>query len=353
MLSAKEIATVNDFLLDRGISYEPLRVDLIDHLCCSIELEMDNGTAFKTALHSAAQQFGDLGLETTQEATLYFLTQNLKKMKVATSITGCVGSILVLIGILFKIMHWPGAGVCFVLGSVIMGVFYLPLLLTVKMKEVQTTAHKLGVLTGILAAIMFLFGITFKVMHWPGANILINLSIAICCLVFLPLHFVRAYQQPDNKWFNSTIIISIFTGVLALYVMTNRSDSMDMLAANETRLTAIQHTNQNLKTASLTVDQSTLLQVINQYEAQLLSSSTIANQDVYTIDFETVDWNKNIGYLMDVSQTEFDKLVSVSSSTPLETHVAHQFAEENLKAIHLLPLFDRIVALEYLKAQLL
>jgi hypothetical protein len=344
MLSAKEIATVNDYLLDRGISYEPLRIDLIDHLCCSIELEMVNGTAFKTALHSAAQQFGEMGLETTQEATLYFLTQNLKKMKLATTITGLVGSIFVLIGILFKTMHWPGANEGFILGSIIMGVVYLPLLLSVKIKEGKTINHKMGVVSGILAVIIFLFGTTFKVMHWPGATILINLSIGVCCLVFLPLHLVKAYQQTENKWFNSTIVVSIFTGVLALYAITNRTESYKLQMAKKTHLTTIQKSNQNLVFSELTSNQANALQAINKYEAQLLTGNSTASIDLNSIDFDHVNWLQGIHDLQNKSQKEFDYLLSIA--------VNNQMNPEHLSAIHQLPLYDRIVALEYLKVQL-
>jgi hypothetical protein len=351
MLSAKEIATVNDVLLDRGISYEPLRIDLIDHLCCFIEEEMDKGVAFNIALHSAVHQFGDLGLETTQEVTLYFLTQNLKKMKVAASITGFVGSILVLIGVLFKTMYWPGASISFVLGGAIIGLTFLPLLLGVKMKEVQTTSQKTGVLVGILAAILFLFGVMFKVMHWPFANILINSSIAICCLIFLPLRFVRAYQQPDNKWFNSAIIISIFAGVLALFMMSNRTESKEMAMEKQTLLASVQQTNQGLKTVNLTADKAALLEAIDRYESKLLSDGSSESQNVYKIDFQTVHWVSNIDILMKKTRTEFENLISIASSSSLEPKLTSQFKKENLEAIHHLPLYDRILALEHLKAQ--
>lgn len=48
-------------------------------------------------------------------------------MKLATYIIGTLSSMLFIIGILFKIQHWPGAGVLLTLGLGIFGIIFIPI----------------------------------------------------------------------------------------------------------------------------------------------------------------------------------------------------------------------------------
>lgn len=48
-------------------------------------------------------------------------------MKLATYIIGTISSMLFVIGILFKIQHWPGAGVMLTLGLAAFGIVFIPL----------------------------------------------------------------------------------------------------------------------------------------------------------------------------------------------------------------------------------
>ena len=48
-------------------------------------------------------------------------------MKLAMYILGTVSSMLFVIGALFKIQHWPGAGVMLTLGLAAFGAIFIPL----------------------------------------------------------------------------------------------------------------------------------------------------------------------------------------------------------------------------------
>lgn len=49
-------------------------------------------------------------------------------MKAFVFITGAVSASLTCLGILFKIMHWPGASIMLVLGMGILALVYIPVL---------------------------------------------------------------------------------------------------------------------------------------------------------------------------------------------------------------------------------
>ena len=48
---------------------------------------------------------------------------------------------------------------------------------------------------GYIAAALTTFGLLFKVMHWPGANIMLILGVAMLNFGFLPMYFTDRYKK--------------------------------------------------------------------------------------------------------------------------------------------------------------
>ena len=76
------------------------------------------------------------------------------------------------IGILFKFMHWPGAAP--ILITSLMGMSMA--LLEYAFRNRNSNVVMLDVVSPILGAI-YVLGVLFKVMHWPGAGIMLIVSI--------------------------------------------------------------------------------------------------------------------------------------------------------------------------------
>lgn len=241
-LTRQEINTIHDFLVDCGVDYEPLRNDLLDHICCSIEEKMDRGMPFREAFHLSVEEFGEEGLEKTQQITMYLLTQKDRVMKNIASITGITGAFLTIIGFGLKLLHLPPAGILLVSGLTIIALFFLPLILIIKLKEYKSVNGKLAIVAGVLSAALLVFGMMFKLMHWPYANMLTHLGMGVLCLLFMPLHFIRSYQQAENRIFNSALVAVIFAGSLLLFGMTGNTHMHKSQKA-------IEALNKNLNTA--------------------------------------------------------------------------------------------------------
>jgi hypothetical protein len=117
------------------------------------------------------------------------------------------------LGILFKIMHWPGANILLILSYLGMAVAFLE--------------YALRVRKSIMVAIPILFSIVlvsilFKILHWPQSTIILLGS--FCCFSGLVpiLTAYRAYRQKDesktisNHMFGVSIISLIYF-LLELY----------------------------------------------------------------------------------------------------------------------------------------
>jgi len=87
-----------------------------------------------------------------------------------------------LIGILFKTLHWPGANVI-LLSSGVLAIITLGALLFRKPGPLMVQLQLPAMLVGSVMAVVT--GGLFKVMHWPGANILLLLGLTTCAAWFL------------------------------------------------------------------------------------------------------------------------------------------------------------------------
>lgn len=91
-----------------------------------------------------------------------------------------------LIGILFKVLHWPGASFMLPIGGVLT-VVMLAALLFRKPGPLTVQLHYPAMLIGSVMAVIT--GALFKSMHWPGANVLLLLGLTTCAVWFLiPTH---------------------------------------------------------------------------------------------------------------------------------------------------------------------
>src|SRR4030043_685395 len=110
-MSELSIALINLIIGDvkcQRITFSHLCDDLIDHICCDIEYEMENGLSFEKAYQKVKAKIGDRGLNKIQEETLYSVDTKYRRMKNTMKITGIAGTVLLSFGAMSKIMHWPG-----------------------------------------------------------------------------------------------------------------------------------------------------------------------------------------------------------------------------------------------------
>jgi hypothetical protein len=57
--------------------------------------------------------------------------------------------------------------------------------------------RKLAIISGALFSSITLLGILFKIMHWPGASIEMVIGMAGLALVFIPSYAAYKYKQGD------------------------------------------------------------------------------------------------------------------------------------------------------------
>ncbi len=162
-------------------------------------------------------------------------------MKKSVYIAGISCAILILFGCIFKIMHWPGASVMIISSVSLFCFWFLPSAL---MNSYETMPLKKMKTLHIVSFVVFsvcMMGVLFKVMHWPGASVLLLLGILLPFIVFLPvyLYHTREEEKTGNKNFLGLTIgltfLAVFGVLLALSVSKQVIQSAVMsVTQNET-----------------------------------------------------------------------------------------------------------------------
>lgn len=196
-LSTSQIEAIAEMLLAHKLSPQ-LHDDLLDHFCCAVEAEMHGGKNFAEALISASQQICPNGPQEIQLETLSLQTQpNNKPMKKFMYVASFIAAVGLTTGVLFKTMHWPGASILMLLGTILFVFALLPLIFyNVYHREQSTDVKlKLKVAFGYFGFALLAVGFLFKMLHWPTANVQIGLGIITLNLGYFPLVFLKMYRQ--------------------------------------------------------------------------------------------------------------------------------------------------------------
>lgn len=233
-----------DFILNdisaRGVEMESLQQNLLDHICCIIEHDLEENGDFESFYQNTVKRFYKDALWEIEEETLRLLTfKNYYTMKKTMIVSGTFSAAAMSIGIFFKFMHWPGASVLIILGIAVSSLVFLPLLFTLKAKEKQQTKDKITLAIATVAGTLVSLSVLFKVMHWPGANLMGTIFVAIMVLLYIPISFFTGIRNPDTKvnTIVSTIIMIMGCG-LFLTLVNSRPYIQDN--ANEVTNQALQ-----------------------------------------------------------------------------------------------------------------
>jgi len=277
-----------DYILDdisaRGVGMVSLQQDLLDHICCVIEHNLEADGDFESFYQTTVSTFYKKELAEIEAETINLLThKNYYVMKKIMLASGAFSVAMLTFGIFFKFMHWPGAAVCLLLGIFSLSFIFLPLMFTLKAKEQQSKNDKIIAGIGTFSAILISLGILFKIMHWPGANVMCSLALGIMLVVFLPVYFFSGVRNPQTKINTIVSSVLLFAGcalILTLIRSPNGSKREyakntdyflrnEQIVQNEQRLLS-----QTQSNAPLTEDGRAISQLCDELKTFLLENET-------------------------------------------------------------------------------
>ncbi len=221
-ITDEQIEYILNDIRRNGVEMEDLQLNLLDHICCIMEQELKETDDFEQFYLKTVRRFYNTELREIEEETINLLTfKNYYAMKKVMLMSGASSVTAFIIGTVFKIMHWPGASILILLAIVTFSLVFLPIIYFLKSREATDNRQKAVVAMACLTGIVFSLGILFTIMHWPGANVLGMSAILLAAFGLLPLYFFTGIRHPETKM--NTIMVSILlTGAIGLmFAMVN------------------------------------------------------------------------------------------------------------------------------------
>jgi len=206
-------------------------------------------------------------------------------MKQKIYILGLITLLVVLLGLIFKLNHWPAAGIMISAGMITFVLVFLPLALTDHYKAEGSRINLPLYIVTYLTSLIVFTSMLFKIMHWPGAGILLIISLPLPYVVFLPVYLaVTSKIRNFNIYYTVFILmllvfVSVFSALLALNVSKNRIDDSYYLSGSYNNAEALiaDIPGGNLYSGlNLKIDEA--LQIINDYQEIILNSEGLTKE---------------------------------------------------------------------------
>lgn len=144
-------------------------------------------------------------------------------MKNSFQLIGTIGGAILFAGVIFKSQHWPGASILLTVGA-ILSIIFFALLLINEVSSIKNPLEKSAVLFFGITMIIVILGFIFKVMHWPGAAVMIIIAhtglFVASILLIIDANKEKDKQKQSFKALTGVSVFILMTILLFLGVAT-------------------------------------------------------------------------------------------------------------------------------------
>ena len=197
-LSPEQVEVIRKQVDQSSISIDSLRDDVLDHLCCVIEIKMERGKVFDSARQEALYELAPDGLDEIQRETVFLLNSDkIILMKKVMYLVGLLSAMAFVTGWFFGIMRFPGAFELSVYGFSAFAFIYVPMMAIdyFKTNIRGALSERLKVMLGVASALLIGVAGIFKTMHLAGTRTILIMGAAVCIFGFLPFFFFSMYKK--------------------------------------------------------------------------------------------------------------------------------------------------------------
>jgi hypothetical protein len=159
-------------------------------------------------------------------------------MKQKIYILGVITAMIVFTGTIFKMNHYPGAAILLIIGISSLVLLFLPLALGNHYRAAENRKNLLLYIVTYITCFVVFTAMLFKLLHWPHAGIFLIIAIPFPYVVFLPVFITVTSKDKNFNIYNSAFVLlllalnSVFSGLLALNVTSERVTDSYQLSRN-------------------------------------------------------------------------------------------------------------------------
>ncbi|MHA7058197.1 hypothetical protein ACWGOQ_0013325 [Aquimarina sp. M1] len=197
-LSVEQEEKIKSFVDKQGLKLPALRDDILDHLCCVVESDLKSGKKFDQSFQDAILELAPNGLIDLDHKTFFLLnSKRIIIMKKLMYFIGFIGALILTTGITFKILWYPGANKLFITGFLLLLLVFVPMFAfdRYKVAIAKTLSERLKIVLGCISGVIIGLSGLFKVLHWMGAEVLLLAGSLIFAIGYLPFLFFTMYKR--------------------------------------------------------------------------------------------------------------------------------------------------------------
>jgi hypothetical protein len=216
-------------------------------------------------------------------------------MKQKLYILGVITAMVVFTGSIFKMNHYPGAGILIIAGISSLVLLFLPFALRDHYKASENRKNPVLYIVTYITCLIVFTSMLFKLMHWPHAGLFLIIALPIPYVVFLPVFIAVTSRDKNFNIYNTVFVLlllalnSVFSGLLALNVTSERVSDSYHLSRNyinqQRGLSLLQGTNTK-SVVSIKIDE--VISIVNLCQERVLQ---LDGKNRY-------QWNNNPGNLI-------------------------------------------------------
>ena len=202
MISAQQEQIIIDTVENSKIRNRSLKDDLIDHLCCLVEVHSKKGAEFDDALTASLRQTAPGGLDEIERETIFlFNYSKIMFMKRLMYVSGYLFTLSWVAGLVLKALHIMGAGLLMGIGALGVAFIFIPLFLINRYKSIagEVLSERMKWILGCVSVSLLIAAITMKLLHLMGAALLLVIAAFLFGFGFLPFLFFRMYKKSVDE----------------------------------------------------------------------------------------------------------------------------------------------------------
>ncbi len=215
-------------------------------------------------------------------------------MKQKIYILGVISTIIISIGLILKVEHWPMGQIFIAAGILILVLIFFPAALINSYKAEGNKQNRLLYIVTFITCFVVFTGMLFKIQHWPFAGTALLIALPFPYIVFLPVFLAVTSKNKNFNIYNTVFVLlllalnSVFSCLFALNVSKEVVEDSYSLSHNykriETALTQFPETYQQ-SPVNLKIDG--VLKIVNEYQDKILKQEGLSREQ----------WNSNPGNL--------------------------------------------------------
>lgn len=224
-LSDEQVGIVETYLIDTGIGQGYLFNELLDHLCCDLEMQMVGGDPFDQCWEQLKIKIPKEHLKHLEFETQLNYNKSFNDMKRLMLISGGIASVGLISGSFFKVMHWPGANILTVLGGAVLALLFLPSYFNYLYRKQQVQRNKLMYLFAFLGPFLGSMGFIGKSLHWQWATYLSITGLVFLAIGFIPLYLYRSLKTSEDRAGSLAMVMVLLISIPIIFMVINPKPS--------------------------------------------------------------------------------------------------------------------------------